>query len=97
MADFDFPTDLLELQRAWYAADARCEEVAASHPSARDVVAGVAEVTEEQQAELAQARAERLELAERLQRHPWWLEAGDVFAAKQALRAAARAGDTPTE
>lgn len=97
MADFDFPADLLDLQRAWYAADTRCEEISASHPSGRDVAAGVAEVAEEQRAELAQARAERLDLTEKLQRHPWWLEAGDVFAAKQALRAAARAGDTPTE
>ncbi len=46
MTDFDFPADLLDLQRAWYAADARCVEAGAALPSGRDVAAGVAEPTD---------------------------------------------------
>lgn len=90
VADFDFPPDLIDLQRAWYAADARCAEIAASHPSAVDVVAGVAVRTEQQDAELAEARAERLRLTEALQGHGWWATVDDRLAAKAALRTAAK-------
>lgn len=93
MADFDFPADLLNLQRAWYTADARCVEAGAALPSGRDVAAGVAEPTVEQQAELAEARAERLRITEALQGHPWWASVDDKRAAKAALRAAARPSD----
>jgi len=90
VADFDFPADLLDLQRAWYAADQRCEEVGAAFPPAQDVAAGVAEPTAQQQAELAEARAERLRITEEMQGHPWWAGVGDRHAAKAALRDAAR-------
>lgn len=92
MADFDFPADLLDLQRAWYAADARCEEIAASLPRAADVVAGVAEPTDQQRDELAAARAERLRLSGALLGHGWWVtvEAKHRLEAKAALRDAAR-------
>lgn len=90
MADFDFPGDLIDLQRAWYAADARCVEVGAAQPSATDVAAGVAELTAEQQAALEEARAERLRITEALQGHNWWGTVEDRFAAKAALRDAAR-------
>lgn len=92
VANFDFPADLLALQRAWYAADARCEEAGAALPPARDVAAGVAAPTAEQQAELAEARAERLRITEALQEHGWWptVKAKHKLAAKAALRAAAR-------
>lgn len=89
MADYDFPPDLLDLQRAWYAADARCEEISASLPRAADVVAGTAP-TGEQQDKLAAARAERLRLTEALQGHDWWTTVDDRLAAKAALRKAAR-------
>lgn len=90
MADFDFPADLLDLQRAWYGADARCEEAGAALPPARDVAAGVAEPTAQQQAELAEARAERLRITEALQDHGWWatVEAKHKLEAKAALRVA---------
>lgn len=93
MADFDFPPDLLDLQRAWYAANTRCVEAGAALPSGRDVAAGVAEPTEQQQAELAEARAERLRITEALQGHGWWVtvEAKHKLPAKAALRVAARA------
>ncbi|WP_329521137.1 hypothetical protein [Spirillospora sp. NBC_01491] len=90
MADFDFPDDLLQLQRDFYAADRRCGEISASHPRAADIVTGVAEVTAEQRAELAAARAERLRITEQMQGHTWW-ETVDVAAAKAALRKATQA------
>lgn len=94
MTDYDFPADLLDLQRAWYVADARCEEIAASHPPAVDVVAGTATVTDAQYAELKQARAARWALTVDLQGHDWWGTVEDRLAAKAALRAAARRVDT---
>lgn len=90
VADFDFPDDLLDLQRAWYAADIRCVEAGAALPPARDVAAGVAEPTTGQQAELSEARAERLRVTEALQGHSWWATVEDRFGAKAALRKAAR-------
>lgn len=92
MADFDFPPDLLDLQRAWYAADARCVEAGAALPSGRDVAAGVAEPTAEQQAELVKARTERLRITEAMQDHGWWatVESKHRLAAKATLRKAAR-------
>ncbi|TDD97665.1 hypothetical protein [Actinomadura rubrisoli] len=90
MATYDFPPDLLQLQRDWYAADARCQEITASHPPALDVIAGTATVTDEQHTELKRARAERWDLTERLQRHRWWATVDDVLDAKKELRAAAQ-------
>lgn len=92
MADFDIPADLLELQRAWYAADARCQEISAALPRSADVAAGVAEPTPGQRDELAAARAERLRLTETLLEHGWWatVEKKHRLPAKAALREAAR-------
>jgi hypothetical protein len=90
VADYDFPPDLLQLQRDWYAADARCVEIGASHPAAVDVVAGTAQVSEAQHQELKRARAERWALTEELQGHAWWGTVDDKLAAKAALRKAAQ-------
>lgn len=90
MADYDFPPDLLDLQRAWYAADARCVEIAASHPKAVDQVAGTAAVSDAQYAELKAARAKRWALTVDLQDHDWWGSVEDRLAAKAALRKAAQ-------
>jgi hypothetical protein len=90
VTDYDFPPDLLDLQRAWFAADARCVEIAASHPRAVDQVAGTARVSDAQHAELKQARAERWALTEELQDHTWWGTVQDRLAAKAALRKAAQ-------
>jgi hypothetical protein len=92
VADFDIPVDLVELQRAWYAADVRCQEISVVLPRAADVVAGVAEPTGQQRDELTAARAERLRLSEALQGHGWWadVEPEHRLEAKAALRDAAR-------
>jgi hypothetical protein len=72
MADYEFPPDLLDAQRAYWAADARVQEVTDALPSSVVVVAGEAEVTEEQRAELVTVRAERLLALEALNAHEWW-------------------------
>lgn len=92
MSDYNFPPDLLELQRAFFAADARCEDIAATHPRAVDIAAGEAALSEDQREKLEQARAERLRLVEALQDHGWWSTVAGVQAARAELRKAARGG-----
>lgn len=89
MADFDFPADLLELQRAFNEADAECERISDALPSATAILDGA----DVDYTELDLARAKRLDLAVRLQQHPWWqsLEPGERVNAKFALRKAAKA------
>ncbi|MEV7013250.1 hypothetical protein [Streptosporangium sp. NPDC051022] len=89
MADDEFPPDLLGAQRTYWAADARVQEVTDALPSAQEVLEGA--MTDEQREELAQVREARLQALEALNRHPWWKDAGDRYAAQKALRQAAGA------
>ena len=88
MGDFDFPPDLVELQREFFAADARCYEIADALPSPMAIVGGA----DVDFTELNAARAERLAIMDRLLAHPWFdsLEPSKRNAARNALRAAAR-------
>lgn len=88
MSDFDFPADLLELQRAYNAADARCVEIGNALPGARAIIEGA----DVDFTELGQARAERLDLAVQLQQHPWWetLDKSNRVNGRLALRKAAQ-------
>ncbi|GAA3077711.1 hypothetical protein [Streptosporangium carneum] len=52
---------------------------------------GAAEVTEKQRAELAGVREARLVALEVPDRHPWWATVEDRYAARLALRRAAKA------
>ncbi|WP_055477563.1 hypothetical protein [Sphaerimonospora mesophila] len=92
MADYDFPSDLIEAQRAFLAADARCEELAQQGPPATAIVEGTAAMPENLRQELEAARAERLRLISVLYGHPFWGEIpqSDWFAARMALREAAQ-------
>ncbi|GAA3311233.1 MULTISPECIES: hypothetical protein [Nonomuraea] len=90
MADFDPPTDLLELKRAFNVIDARCEEISAALPSNVAVLEGKAEFDVERQAELVEARSDRLRLVEEINRHPWWSAVDDRHAAWRALHQAAQ-------
>lgn len=77
MSDFDFPPDLLDLQRKFFAAEAAWEQAGAS---------GDAEATE-----AAYQRTQDVVVA--LHRHPWMreqAEAGKRYEARMALREAAR-------
>lgn len=90
VADYGFPPDLIDLQRAFDAADRECVEISAAMPSGVEIVEGNIGDIAEQQAALKEARARRLELAEALQRHSFWGTVDNRFKAKDALRNAAR-------
>ncbi|MEV4059746.1 hypothetical protein [Nonomuraea dietziae] len=91
MADLEPPSDLLELKRAFLQLDARCEEISAALPSNVLVLAGQAEPDMEGQAELMEARSDRLRVVEEINAHPWWSGVDDRHAAWMALLKAAKA------
>ncbi|MEV8634944.1 hypothetical protein AB0395_25145 [Streptosporangium sp. NPDC051023] len=91
MSDYEFPADLLELQRAYWAADARVLEVTEALPPSPAIVAGEAEISEEQRAELAEAREQRLRALEAMNNHAWWATVPTRYAAWMALQKAAKA------
>ncbi|GIH91922.1 hypothetical protein ACFFMN_34055 [Planobispora siamensis] len=88
MADYDFPTDLIALQHAYWQADAEVQRVTDALPPSTDILGG--SVSDEQWSELARVRTARMEALEALDRHSWWSEVGDRYAARQSLRKAAR-------
>ncbi len=90
MADYEFPDDLVAAQRDFYAADARVQEVTDALPSSLDIVAGTASITEDQRAELAAVRAERLRIVDILYGHTWWEGVEDPYAARLKLREVAK-------
>lgn len=92
MAEYEFPNDLLEAQRDFYAADARARELSDAWPLSTSVLAGEANPpTDEQRAELGAARAEALRLIGILYGHPWFETVDDAKAARIALQQAAKA------
>lgn len=106
MADLVPPDDLVALKAAWYAARARAEQLASVEPDGDQTIARWAPAnakpedappppirlfSEEQSIALNTARAEEVELALRLARHPWRREQPDVHAAGKALSEAALA------
>ncbi|GAA3039693.1 hypothetical protein [Streptosporangium longisporum] len=88
MADYEFPPDLIEAQRAYDEADRRVQEVTDALPSTQEVMEGA--MTDEQQEQLAEVREARLVALETMNRHPWWGQQRDRYAAKMALLKAAR-------
>ncbi|MEV7907774.1 hypothetical protein [Streptomyces anulatus] len=89
MSDYEFPDDLLAAQRAYYAADARVQEVTDALPSPQEILEGA--MTDEQRDELAEVREARLQALEALNAHAWWGEQRDRYAAWTALQKAAKA------
>jgi predicted phage gp36 major capsid-like protein len=92
MADIEIPDGVIEAQRAYDAADAHVQEVAATLPSSIDIAAKEAELSDEQRQAWEDARAERLRLLAELRDLPWWGEVPDRLAAERQLRKAARSG-----
>lgn len=74
MADFDFPADLVQLQRAWFAADEARTAAARSGDGEAFVEAG--------------ERIQDLTMA--LHRHPWMQASETRYQARMARRDAAR-------
>jgi hypothetical protein len=92
VADYEFPADLLDLQRRFLEADARCGELSSRLPSATELVAsGTSASDYPDYPGLQEARAKRLKLALELARHEWLAEHPDRVEAKKALRKAAQA------
>lgn len=91
MADYDLPDDLLQLKRDFLRLDAETHEQASALPSSVDVVALEAEPDDAGRARLAELRAERLEVVERINRHAWWETVDNRYKASMALLEAARA------
>ncbi len=90
MAELEFPPELIEAQRAFWAAERRVEEIVARLPSGSAVVAGAA-IAEQDRRELEEARAERGRLLDVLYGHPFWEGHAAPEHAREALRRAARA------
>jgi hypothetical protein len=92
MADYMLPEDLIEAKRAFYTAEARCQELVDAEPSPTAIIALEAEISDEQREALAAAREERLQIVEQIHRHPFWagVEAGDKMKVQAQLRNAAR-------
>jgi hypothetical protein len=106
VADLVPPDDLIALKAAWYAARDRAEQLAAVEPEGEQSIPRPAPTSkkpedaplppirlfsEEQSIALNTARAEEVELALRLARHPWRAEQPDVHTAGKVLNAAALA------
>ncbi|HTJ66683.1 MAG TPA: hypothetical protein VL551_04065 [Actinospica sp.] len=104
MADLIPPEDLVALKAAWYAARAHATRLATVEPEGDQTIPRTAPAnrkpedaplppirlhSEEQSIALKTARAEELEFALRLARHPWKRQQSDVHAAEKALNEAA--------
>ena len=93
---YEPPADLIQIELAFLQTDARCQALAAAHPSAGDILAGRATLTAEQAADYEAAWAALGQLRADLHSHPWWDTVDDRHQARQALIAAARASMNPT-
>ncbi|MBA9005849.1 hypothetical protein [Thermomonospora cellulosilytica] len=102
---YEFPPDLLRLQKQFCALDRRCEELAAELPTGTAIAAGEATLTGPRADEYAKARADRMKTLTEMRNHWWWEgkssedapadpdapQVRDRAAAKLALQEAARA------
>ena len=91
MANYEFPTDLIDAQQAFQAADAKVAEIHARMPRPTAIAAGEATISDELAQAHEEARAERGRVLDVLYGHPWWLEIPreEHEAARTALRQAA--------
>ncbi|MCC5574460.1 hypothetical protein IMZ11_02240 [Microtetraspora sp. AC03309] len=90
MAETDFPADLLDAQRSFWAADARVRELLATLPLGSAIAACEAEITEEQHAALKAARDEQHRWLDVLYDHSHWATVADSYAERMKLQAAAK-------
>ncbi|OPG10571.1 hypothetical protein [Microbispora sp. GKU 823] len=94
MADYEFPTDLIEAQRAFLAASIKVAEIDAQYPRPTAIAAGEASIPDELRQAHAEAWAERDRTLDVLYGHSWWMEVprAEHHAARMALRKAAQEG-----
>jgi soluble cytochrome b562 len=86
--DITLPPDLIQLRKAFNAAQGRLRAAGQALPSYASIEAGEAEpATEEQRQEWQDAQEECRRLAREIDQHPHWAEAPDRKAARTALDA----------
>ncbi|WP_068922216.1 hypothetical protein [Planobispora rosea] len=91
MADYVPPAELVEAQQALDAAMRACEQLASELPAWSAIQRGEAEPDLDGEQRLADARAERARLMDRVYGDEWLKRADNWLQAKQALEKAARA------
>jgi hypothetical protein len=90
---YEFPNDLIEIQRDYEQANDRVEKLVAALPSALDVMTGKPKTTDKQQDEVQKAREVRLQAQEKRDQHPWLQDVDDQYAARMQLWKAARSSE----
>ncbi|GAA0403285.1 hypothetical protein GCM10009530_64110 [Microbispora corallina] len=93
MAEYEFPSDLVEAQRTFLEADARLAEINARMPRSTAIVAGEASIPDDLRRDHAEVWAQRDGTLDVLYGHSWWMETPNTewHAARMALRKAAQA------
>jgi hypothetical protein len=90
---YEFPSDLIEIQRDYEQADAHVEKLVAALPSALDIMTGKPKTTDKQNDEVQKAREVRLQAQEKRDQHPWLQDVDDQYAARMQLWKAARSSE----
>ena len=85
MAEYEIPGDLLELKKAFIAAEAHRREVGLAMPAPTAVAAKEADISDEERQAWQSACAESGRLAEEIQRHEWWATVDNRFDADMHL------------
>ncbi|MDP4501092.1 hypothetical protein [Nonomuraea turcica] len=89
MVDYEPPSDLIDLRKAFLASEAMLAELRQTHPAPTAIAAGEAELSDDQRVEWAAALDELRRLAEEIGRHAWWAQVDNRHSAWMALRRAA--------
>ena len=92
MADHEIPDDLLELKRAFLAAEDRRREVGLAMPAPTAVAAKEADISDEERQAWKGACDESARLVEEIHRHPWWETVDNRYDADVQLLKLAKAG-----
>ncbi|WP_242892374.1 hypothetical protein [Actinomadura litoris] len=90
MPDLDIPDDLVRAKADFLATEARLDALGREQPPSRQIAAGEAEPTPEQQAAWDEAWARLQALTTEIQTHTWWAGVDNVPEARAALMAAAK-------
>lgn len=91
LADYEPPADLLELKRAFLAAEVKRREVGQAMPAPTAVAAKEAELSDEERQAWKDACDESGRLASEIHRHPWWETVDNRYDADMQLLKLAKA------
>lgn len=92
MADYEPPADLLELKKAFIAAEERRREVGLAMPAPTAVAAKEADISDAERQAWTNACEESARLAGEIHRHPWWETVDNRYSADMQLLKLAKAG-----